>query len=272
MSTDPKKQVRQLCAFLDEDADIIRDIVAEPLDDVHSFLYENGVDPRETVADFRHAVRTGRDPGQSTLWDQLRFLLSQFASRPALSFSLTIVVAIIGLQLLYPEAPPPERERGVTPVIVDPSVDAAAEALEDLYAQIMMMYADGRFTEAEPLTQEVLRTVEDIRGSDHPDTANALNNLAVVEKKLGKYREAGDHYERALRIQEEQLGPTHPGTMTTRRNLGLLYEETGRYERAEKIYKGIFETQKDEFGINDTRTIESRNNLIEFYRKFGNSF
>lgn len=272
MNSDQDKQITRLCAFLAEDDDVIRDIAAEPADDVHAFLHDNGIDPREAIADVRHALRTGREPGKSTLLDQIRYVLSQFASRPALSFSLTVAVAIIGLQFYYPETPPPERERGITPVITDPSIDEAAEALEDLHAQIMVMYEEGRLAEAEPLIREVLEKVEDIRGSDHPDTANALNNLAVVEKKLGKYREAGEHYQRALTIQEDQLGATHPGTLTTRRNLGLLYEETGRYEQAEQIYKDIFETHKNEFGINDTRTIESRNNLIEFYRKFDNSF
>ena len=271
MNDKDKKDINHLCEFIEDDTALINEIADEQLEDVHSFLKENGVESLETVSVIRHRVNVEASGEGGAFLDQLRYLLSQFGSRPALSFSLAIAIGIIGLQFYYPETPPPV-ERGIKAPPVDPSVDVAAEQLEGLHAQIMELYADGRFTEAEPLVQQALSTVEEIHGTDHPDTANALNNLAVVEKRLGKYDAAGAHYQRALTIQKQQLGATHPGTLTTMRNLGLLFEETGRYQQAESIYKDIFETHKTEFGTNDTRTIDSRNNLIEFYRKFGNTF
>ncbi len=270
--TDERKEIEHLCEFIEDDAALIEELKKEPIDEVHAYLSDNGVDAREAVADIRHAMHTGTAGAILASLGQMRYLLSQFATRPALSFSLMMVIAIVGLQYLYPDSPPPVLERGPAPVIVDPSIDEAAEELEDLHARIMALYQERRFAEAEPLVRQVLDSVKEIHGKDHPDTANALNNLAVVEKRLGRYDQAGEHYRQALEIQRAHFGDTHPGTLTTMKNLGLLYEETGRYRQAETVYQNIFETHKAEFGTNDTRTIESRNNLIEFYQKFGNSF
>ena len=48
----------------------------------------------------------------------------------------------------------------------------------------------GDYTKAEPLYQQALRIVEKASGPDHPDTAAALENLAIVEFDLGKIDEA----------------------------------------------------------------------------------
>lgn len=272
MSEKDKKNINHLCEFIDDDTALINEIADETLEDVHAFLKENGIESLEAVSVIRHRVDSERSGEGGAFFDQMRYLLSQFVTRPALSFSLAIAIGIIGLQFYFPETPQPVPERGIPQPPVDPSVDAAAESLEAMHAQIMDLYAHGQYAEAEPLAQQALTAIEEIHGADHADTANALNNLAVIEKRLGKFDAAGQHYQQALQIQKQQLGATHPGTLTTKHNLGLLYEETGRYQQAEEIYKDIFDVNKTEFGPNDTRTIDSRNNLIEFYRKFENAF
>lgn len=266
-----KRDIQNLCDFIEDDETLIRNIACEPLEDVHSFLKEKDIESLEVISAVRHRVRA-RTWNSKAVLQQLRHIISLFGSRPALSFSLTIVIAMIGLQFYFPEQPQSDQDRGITPIAVDPSIDESAEELENLYAQIMALYQKDEFHQAEPLVQQVLATIKDIHGDEHPDTAGALNNLAVVKKNLGKFDEATEYYEQALSIQDKRLGKTHPVTLTTRENLGLLYEEIGKYKLAENIYQEIFETHKIEFGTTDPRTIESRNNLIEFYQKFGKDF
>ena len=47
-------------------------------------------------------------------------------------------------------------------------------------------------------------------GPDHPDVASALNNLASLYHKQGRYAEAEPLYKRSLAINEKALGPDHP--------------------------------------------------------------
>lgn len=272
MPRNEQENIKHLCEFIEDDAELIASLKNEPLDDVHAFLNDNGINTQRVFDAVPRDARDSEPPIPHPLMKHLNHMLSLLASKPALSFSLAIIVGIIGFQYLYPEPPAPPRERGLSSIAIDPSVDPTAEELENLNARIMELYEQQKFQEAEALVRQVLETVEHARGAGHLDTANALNNLAVIEKHLGKLKQADEHYRRALSIQEERLGKTHPGTLTTRQNLGRLYEEQGRYKEAASIYQEIFETNKAELGPSHIRTIDSRNHLIEFHQNHGNTF
>jgi tetratricopeptide (TPR) repeat protein len=66
-------------------------------------------------------------------------------------------------------------------------------------------------------------------GSDHPDVAMTLNNLAMLLKKQEKYEEAAAIYERALAIFERALGAEHPKVVACKEN----YERLRRLRPAE---------------------------------------
>jgi tetratricopeptide (TPR) repeat protein len=65
-------------------------------------------------------------------------------------------------------------------------------------------------------------------GPDHPDTAESLNNLAILYFYQGKYEQAEPLYQRALAIYEQQLGALHPNTATSLNNLAALYNTQGK--------------------------------------------
>jgi len=69
--------------------------------------------------------------------------------------------------------------------------------LTDAYNRVGELYAEGRYQEAIPFAEEVLRLSEDEFGPDHPDIAQSLNNLAVLYKTQGRYAEAEPLYKRA---------------------------------------------------------------------------
>ena len=83
----------------------------------------------------------------------------------------------------------------------------------------MLYRAQGRLAEAEPLWQRALAIRERALGPDHPDTAQSLNNLAVLYRDQGRLAEAEPLWQRALAIWERALGPEHPHTRTVRDNL-----------------------------------------------------
>jgi hypothetical protein len=72
--------------------------------------------------------------------------------------------------------------------------------------------------EAEPLLSRALTIREQTLGPEHPDTAESLNNLAMLYFNQGRYIEAEPLYRRPLAIWEKRSGqntPTPPRASTT---------------------------------------------------------
>ncbi len=62
------------------------------------------------------------------------------------------------------------------------------------------LYAQGRYNEALPIAETVLRLGEQKFGPDHPTTAALLNDVGTLYKAQGRYAEAESLYRRALAI------------------------------------------------------------------------
>lgn len=58
-----------------------------------------------------------------------------------------------------------------------------------------------------------------VLGTNHPDVAKQLNNLALLCQNQGKYEASMGYYRRALAIYEGQLGPDNPNVARTKNNL-----------------------------------------------------
>jgi hypothetical protein len=66
---------------------------------------------------------------------------------------------------------------------------------------------------------------ESLLGNDHPDVAEAQNNLAIVRWHRGQRAEADRLFNRALGIYERSYGPTHEYTLTVLESLRDLHRE-----------------------------------------------
>lgn len=62
-------------------------------------------------------------------------------------------------------------------------------------------------------------TTSQVLGTDHPDVAKQLNNLALLCQNQGKYQEVERYYERALHIYQDRLGPDDANVAKTKNNL-----------------------------------------------------
>ncbi len=122
----------------------------------------------------------------------------------------------------------------------------------------------GKYAEAEPLLQRALVIREEQLGTEHPDTASSLNNLAVLYFKQGKYAEAESLYQQALAIREERLGAQHPDTAQSLNNLAVLYKNQGKYEQAEPLYQRSLAIW-EERGTSHPDTAMSLSNLALLY-------
>jgi hypothetical protein len=68
----------------------------------------------------------------------------------------------------------------------------------------------GHYVDAQQPFERALVLREQALGSDYPDLAQSLNNLAELYRTQGQYGKAEPLYQCALRIREKALGPKHP--------------------------------------------------------------
>jgi tetratricopeptide (TPR) repeat protein len=88
----------------------------------------------------------------------------------------------------------------------------------------LQLEAQGAYVEARPLVERALAIYERVLGSDHPDTATSLNNLAGLLEAQGAYAEAQPLFERSLAICEQVLGSDHPLTASALYSLAYFHQ------------------------------------------------
>ena len=94
-------------------------------------------------------------------------------------------------------------------------------------------YNQGKYVLAEQNLQRALVVQKKTLGSDHPDLAKTLYNLAVLYGQQGKYDKAKPLFRQALTIDEKVLGPEHPDIAT------LLDNYAGVLRRAKQTRDAI---------------------------------
>ncbi|HEV2495519.1 MAG TPA: tetratricopeptide repeat protein [Terriglobia bacterium] len=133
----------------------------------------------------------------------------------------------------------------------------------------IVLEAEAKYTEAEPLYRRALATNEKALGPEHPDVATDLNNLAALYAEQGEYAEAEPLYKRALAIAEKALGPEHLDVAKDLNNLAALYTERGEYAEAEPLYKRALAIAEKALGPEHPDVATDLNNLALLYHNQG---
>jgi CHAT domain-containing protein len=141
---------------------------------------------------------------------------------------------------------------------------ALAEAAK-LYKQGLALFAAGKYVEAEPLYLRSLAIREKIRGPDHPDVAESLNNLGLLYVRQGQYAKAEPFYQRALAIREKALGLEHRAVAQSLNNLAWLYYEQGQYAEAEPLYDRALAIREKVLGADHLDVAATLNNLAVLF-------
>ncbi|MBE0566058.1 MAG: serine/threonine protein kinase, partial [Krumholzibacteria bacterium] len=113
--------------------------------------------------------------------------------------------------------------------------------LANLYVNV------SRYAEAEPLLQEGLERMRDLKGDGDENVAICLNSLGNLMQHLRRYDEAGPYYEEALAVHTALLGEDHPYVITDIFNLGWLAMNTedltgaaARFEQAVALSRRVY--------------------------------
>ena len=146
---------------------------------------------------------------------------------------------------------------------------AQDENLTELNQRTSSLFAEGKYQEAIPIAERAVDVAKRARGSEDLETADALNNLGRLYKKVGDYAKAEPLYKEALRIRQKVLGPENVSTATSLNNLGLLYNDLREYAKAEPLLKEALRVYQKVLAKDDPYTATSLDNLARLYRVVG---
>src|SRR3954453_3938446 len=104
-----------------------------------------------------------------------------------------------------------------------------------LSAKIDELIRAGKYSEALPLAQGQLQTLEKKYGPVHRDVAGALNNLAELYGRQGNDSEAEPLLKRAIAILDKAVGLDSAEAAPELNNLAALYQRQERYAEAEPL-------------------------------------
>ncbi|EDX78103.1 Tetratricopeptide repeat family [Coleofasciculus chthonoplastes PCC 7420] len=181
-------------------------------------------------------------------------------------------LSLAGLSLSLPQialtqSPPPSSLPHPDSLIAN-STDDLAEA-NRLKQQVEQLYNQGKYNEAIPLAERMLRLYQSVYGEDHLDITYSLNYLGILYRNQGRYTEAEPLYRQALEMKKRLLGEEHPHVATSLNNLAYLYESQGRYTEAEPLYRQALEMYKRLLGEEHPLVATSLNNLAYLYESQG---
>lgn len=141
--------------------------------------------------------------------------------------------------------------------------------VREMVQKIDELSSAGKFQEAIPIAEQVLKYCEKNYGPEHSETADSLNDLAFLYSSMGDYAKALPLYQRASKIREKALGPDHPYTAISLNNLAEVYRETGDYAKAEPLYKRAIKIWETKLGSKHPNTLSGMSNLALLYQDKG---
>lgn len=102
----------------------------------------------------------------------------------------------------------------------------------------------GKPQEAERLRAKVLELTKQVFGSEHPDTLQAIENLAFEYMKRGKLDDAENLQMEVLELSKRMFGPENLTTLVCASNLAFVHCEQGKLGEAKNYIYGSIGTHK----------------------------
>eukprot|EP00326_Haptolina_ericina_P013831 CAMPEP_0181228392 /NCGR_PEP_ID=MMETSP1096-20121128/33322_1 /TAXON_ID=156174 ORGANISM="Chrysochromulina ericina, Strain CCMP281" /NCGR_SAMPLE_ID=MMETSP1096 /ASSEMBLY_ACC=CAM_ASM_000453 /LENGTH=305 /DNA_ID=CAMNT_0023321911 /DNA_START=133 /DNA_END=1050 /DNA_ORIENTATION=+ len=119
--------------------------------------------------------------------------------------------------------------------------------IRELKQQMAELYRAGRYGDARDIGEECRSLVIECFGAEHPVSASAANDLALMHKSLGDTDEASALYAEALSTYRAVVGEEHTSTATAACNLALLYRDSAddrKLAEAAVLLEGALRTRR----------------------------
>lgn len=141
----------------------------------------------------------------------------------------------------------------------------AQKALAAESARINALMSAGKYSEALPLAQGMVASVE--KSDNGRELAAALNNLGQVHAGQGRDDLAEPLYKRAIALMEKSLGLETPLLSAELTNLAALYQRQGRFTEAEPLFKRALAVSEKGLSREHPDVGRALNNLATLYVK-----
>jgi tetratricopeptide (TPR) repeat protein len=125
----------------------------------------------------------------------------------------------------------------------------------------VLLHSKTRHAEAEPLFRRALAIDEASYGTEHPELATGLNNLAELLKSTNRLSDAEPLYRRAVAIAEGSCGTEHPNVAISLTNLAELPHATNRLSEAEMLNRRALAIFEASYGPEHPHVAIGLNNL-----------
>ncbi|MGP3962731.1 protein kinase domain-containing protein [Nonomuraea sp. 3N208] len=146
---------------------------------------------------------------------------------------------------------------------------AGAERLQARANLAVALREAGRLAEAERELSDVLPTLRQVLGDDHPDTLATRANLAAVLADDGRTDEAAAHLREIVSAAARVLGPHHPQTLTARANLAAALTGSEQTDAAETELRKVIRARQRTLGHEHPDTLRVSVNLGYLYLRTG---
>src|SRR6266508_275806 len=166
-------------------------------------------------------------------------------------------------------APAGSYEIRIEELRVATDTDRALHDARKQFEESLKLRDADKLDEALTFAERALEIRERLLGTEHPDVAASIDNLASIYTGNAEYVKAEPLYRRALAIREKALGKDHPETAKSLNNLAEVYRIQGKYLEAEPLYKRALEIQEKALGKDHLEIAESLNNLGALYYSQG---
>jgi tetratricopeptide (TPR) repeat protein len=251
-------------------------LAGEGLDEAVAALRAFALIDRETISD-------ERDPTITTPTIRLHRLVRQVAAtrregdaREVMRRALIEAVAMVSPGDVFhkPETWPRMRRLEALALTLVGG-DAVPKGMERRAADLLYQagvyrhVALAAYAQARPLIERALAIREKVLGSEHPATAQSLNNLALLLMAQGELAGARPLIERALAIRERVLGPEHPATAQSLNNLAYLLRVQGELAGARPLIERALAIREKALGPEHPYTAITLTNLANLLRVQG---
>ncbi|KAJ7800552.1 P-loop containing nucleoside triphosphate hydrolase protein [Mycena leptocephala] len=293
--SEPAAMLLQLCSFLHWDG-----ITEEIFSRASTYRFQQVIPSREALQQPLEFLAHFLEPA-SGRWDTLRFLKVTneikayslmsfdperkiFSIHPLVhSWSQTtikdpnlyhsIMASIMGMS--SEEIPYVHQQLASLRLIshVDSLRHGNQQAMVDFGAQYgMIYYHAGQSEVANELNLAVLEQRKQVLSDDHPDTLEAMGNLASTYCDLGQFHMAEELEIVVLEKQKQRkqvLGDDHPDTIQVMGHLASTYNRLGEFNKAEELEVVVLEKGKQVLGDAHPDTLRAMGNLASTYSCLG---
>ncbi len=127
----------------------------------------------------------------------------------------------------------------------------------------------GAYAAAEPHLRRAVELRRSALGAGNQETARALNQLAQLHWRQGRFDLAEPLYRQVYEESRRALGDDHRDTMAYEMNLASVYRARGRFQDAEPLYRHNLETRLRVLGAEHPETLDTMGNLANHYQETG---